>query len=200
MTGLKDKGMVVWVEPNDDPKRKLNYAWKLVELPDGHWAGIDTNLPNTLVAEALGAGQIAELTDYQTLRREVKYGVNSRIDFLLTSQGRRDCYVEVKAATFQRQQGLAEFPDSVTERGTKHLGELINMIGEGHRAVMLYVVHRTDCARFKIAADVDPKYAALFDQARAAGVEMLSYDCILSEKGERIRQMVKVDRERQKLG
>ncbi len=200
MTGLKDEGMVVWVEPNDDPKRKLDYAWKLVQLPDGHWAGVDTNLPNTLVAEALADAQIAELTGYQNLRREVKYGANSRIDFLLTDPDRRDCYVEVKAVTFQRKQGVAEFPDSVTERGTKHLRELINMTGEGHRAVMLYVVHRTDCQHFKIAADVDATYAALFDQARTAGVEMLSYDCDLSQSSERIRRMVKVDSEMQSPG
>lgn len=197
MTGLKDEGLRIWIEPNDDPKRKLNYAWKLVELPDEHWASIDTNRPNGIVAEALENAAIPELAGYDTIKREVKYGKNSRIDFLLTAKGKPDCYVEVKAVTFLRQQGLAEFPDSVTERGTKHLGELINMVAQGHRAVMFYVVHRTDCTRFKIAADVDPNYAGLFDQARIKGVEMLSYDTDLSTMGSTLRNPLPVDPQKQ---
>jgi sugar fermentation stimulation protein A len=180
MTGLKDAGLRVWVEQNDDPKRKLKFSWKLVELSDKHWACVDTNLPNQVVGEALARGKVAELAAYKSVRHEVKYGKNSRIDFLLTGDGLPDCYVEVKAVTFHRTKGLAEFPDSVTERGTKHLGELIDMVNGGHRAVMLYVVHRTDCTRFKIAADVDPNYAKLFDRAREAGVEMLAYETNIS--------------------
>lgn len=197
MTGLKDEGLIVWLEPNDDPKRKLRYSWKLVELPGGPWACVDTNLANPVVAEALAAHHIPEFAAYRNIRREVKYGKNSRIDFLLTGDGLPDCYLEVKAVTFHRTQGLAEFPDSVTERGTKHLGELIDMVALGHRAAMLYVVHRTDCSRFKIAGDVDANYARLFDRARDAGVQMLCYDTRISPEGVSLAAPLPVDPEKQ---
>ncbi|NOX73573.1 MAG: DNA/RNA nuclease SfsA [Alphaproteobacteria bacterium] len=197
MTGLKDGGMRVWIERNDDPKRKLRYSWKLCELPNNHWACVDTNMPNALVAEALALGGIPELAVYANIRSEVKYGKNSRIDFLLTGDGLPNCYVEVKAVTLQRTRDLAEFPDSVTERGAKHLGELIEMVKQSHRAVMLYVVHRTDCIRFKIAADVDANYARLFDQARVAGVEMLAYTTEMNETGVTLTTRLPVDPEKQ---
>jgi sugar fermentation stimulation protein A len=193
MTGLKDEGMRVWVERNDDPKRKLRYSWKLCELPDGNWACVDTNMPNALVAEALALGGIPELSEYDSVRAEVKYGKNSRIDFLLTGEYLPDLYLEVKAVTLKRTPNLAEFPDSVTERGTKHLGELIEMVKQGHRAVMLYVVHRTDCGRFKIAADVDANYARLFDKARKAGVEMLCYNTVISPERVKLSGRISVD-------
>ena len=152
MTGLKDQGLRIWVEQNDDPKRKLDYSWKLVELPNAHWVGIDTGMPNRVVEAALSRGHVSDLAAYKTLRREVKYGENSRIDFLLSQSGLPDAYVEVKAVTLRRTGDLAEFPDSVTTRGTKHLNELVNMTKLGHRAIMLYAVHRTDCHSFKVAA------------------------------------------------
>ena len=126
-------GLKVWREPNDDPKRKLKFAWKLVELDSG-FAGIDTGVPNRVVKEALEARAIAPLAGYGTVRPEVPYGEKSRVDFLLSEPGLPDAYVEVKSVTLSRQPGLAEFPDSVTARGTKHLGELAAMAAQGHRA------------------------------------------------------------------
>ncbi len=177
MLSLNAPGLTVWLEPNDDPKRKLKYGWKLVELTDGTWAGIDTSLPNKLVAEALAKGAIPDLTGYNSIRREVRYGKNSRIDFLLTGEGRRDCYVEVKNVHLRRKADLAEFPDSVTKRGAKHLEELGDMAEAGARAVMLYVVQMTGCGRFALAADIDPDYAAAYARARARDVEALCFDC-----------------------
>jgi len=177
MTGLMTPGVTVWVEPNDDPKRKLRYSWKLIELGDD-WVCVDTALPNALIAEALAKAQIAELNGFDTIKPEVKYGENSRIDFLLRGGG-PDIYVEVKAVSLKRD-GWAEFPDSVTKRGTKHLAALSEMVDQGHRAVMLYLVQRTDCCRFRLAADIDPTYARAFDLARAAGVEMLCYGTAIS--------------------
>jgi len=171
MTGLMDPGARIWVERNDDPKRKLRYSWKLLELAAGGFACIDTALPNRLVEAALRAGDIQTLAGYDRVRPEVKYGQSSRIDFLLSGGGQREAYVEVKAVSLCRQQGLAEFPDSVTKRGTKHLFELMDMVSAGHRAVMLYVVQRTDCARFSVAGDIDPAYGAAFQRACAAGGE-----------------------------
>lgn len=177
MTGLKDEGMRVWLEPNDDPKRKLNHAWKFVELPNGHFAGIDTALTNRLVKEALLAKYIPTLAPYANIRAEAKYGQNSRIDFLLTDDALPDCYVEVKNVTLTAEGGWAEFPDTVTTRGTKHLNELTEMVHQGHRAVMLYVVQRTDCDKFRLAHALDPAYSAAYKTATAAGVETLAYAC-----------------------
>ena len=173
MLGLAEPGTRIWLEPNDNPKRKLKYAWRLVELPGGHLAGIDTGVPNRIVAEALAARAIPELSDYETVRPEQRYGENSRIDFLLS--GPRDTYVEVKNVHLMRRDSLAEFPDCVTTRGAKHLGELARMVEAGHRAVMLYVVQRDDCDRMALAADLDPGYAAAFETARARGVEPIVY-------------------------
>lgn len=180
MMGLAEPGMRIWLEPNDDPKKKLNYGWRLVEHENGHFTGVDTSVPNRALRASLEASEITELAEYQSVRPEVKYGENSRIDFLLTQAGLPDCYVEVKSVTLMRQPGLAEFPDSVTKRGTKHLGELTKMVQQGHRSVMLYLVQRTDCQRFQLAADIDPAYAAAFDEAQTAGVERLIYTTNIS--------------------
>ncbi len=169
MMGLADPGEKIWLEPNDDPKKKLKYGWRLVDHENGHFTGVDTSVPNKALRVALEAREIPELAAYETVRPEVKYGENSRIDFLLTGPGLPDAYVEVKSVTLSRQAGLAEFPDSVTVRGTKHLGELAKMAVQGHRAIMLYLVQRTDCDRFALADDIDPAYAAAFEAA--IGVE-----------------------------
>lgn len=173
MLGLKDPGLVVWLEHIPDPRRSLPWSWRLVELPDGHLAGIDTGLPNRLVAEALAEGRIPGLAGYDHVRPEVRYATKSRVDFLLTGAGRPDTYVEVKNVHLRRTGSLAEFPDSVTARGARHLADLGAMVAAGHRAVMLYVVQRTDCDRFAVAADLDPAYGAAYALARAGGVEVL---------------------------
>ncbi|NOD63884.1 MULTISPECIES: DNA/RNA nuclease SfsA [unclassified Ruegeria] len=183
MMGLAEPGEKIWLEPNDDPKKKLKYGWRLVDHENGHFTGVDTSVPNRALRAALEAGEIAELAAYDTVRPEVKYGENSRIDFLLTEPGLPDAYVEVKSVTLSRQPGLAEFPDSVTARGTKHLGELAAMAAQGHRAIMLYLVQRTDCDRFALAADIDQAYAAAFEAAQAQGVERLVYGTKISPEG-----------------
>ncbi|MCG7628668.1 DNA/RNA nuclease SfsA [Epibacterium sp. MM17-32] len=183
MMGLAEPGMRIWLEPNDDPKKKLKFGWRLVEHDSGDFTGVDTSVPNRALKAALEAGQIAALADYSTVRAEVKYGQNSRIDFLLTGEGLPDCYVEVKSVTLSRQPGLAEFPDSVTARGAKHLRELGDMAAAGHRAVMLYLVQRTDCDRFALADDIDPTYAAAFEEARGRGVERLVIGTRITPKG-----------------
>ncbi|MBY6002974.1 DNA/RNA nuclease SfsA [Salipiger bermudensis] len=183
MLGLKDEGLTIWLEPNDDPKRKLKYAWRLVEHENGAFTGVDTGVPNRMLRAALTEGRVAGLEGYDSVRPEVKYGANSRIDFLLTAEGRPDTYVEVKSVTLSRQPGLAEFPDSVTARGAKHLAELAAMAEAGHRAVMLYLVQRTDCSEVTLAADLDPTYSAAFSEATARGVEVLAFDCAITQEG-----------------
>jgi len=182
MLSVNEPGAEVWLSPARNPERKLRYTWELVRVGTG-LVGINTALPNRLVEEAIGAGAITELNGYASLRREVKYGVNSRIDLLLEDGGSPDCYVEVKNVTMRRGTGgaaPAEFPDSVTARGTKHLVELSRMVAEGHRAVMLYLVQREDCQRFTIAADIDPVYAEALNDALASGVEAICYECLMS--------------------
>ena len=176
MTGLAEPGMRVLLSRSASLTRKLPLSWELVEA-DGGWVGINTAHPNRLVAEAIADGVIPELAGYDTIRREVRYGRNSRIDLLLSGDGRAQAYVEVKNVHLSRKPPLAEFPDSVTARGTKHLVELTDMVAAGHRAVMVYLVQRSDCTSFRLAADVDPTYAAAFTRARAAGVEAIAYDC-----------------------
>ena len=192
MLGMKDAGLICWLEPNDDPKKKLKYGWRLVEYVHGAMVGVDTGAANKIVAEALTDGRIAQLATYETQRAEVKYGQSSRIDFLLTQTGLPDAYVEVKSVTLSRAPGLAEFPDSVTARGTKHLQELAQMVQQGHRAVMLYLIQRTDCDRFDVAADIDPKYAQALTEARAQGVEVIAYDCAISPIESRLRHAIPI--------
>ncbi len=182
MTGLAEPGTPIWLEPNNDPKRKLRYSWKLAELDDA-LVGVDTALPNRVVGEALATGLVPELARYKTLRAEVKYGAGSRVDFLLTQAGLPDCYVEVKSANLSRVAGLVEFPDTVTKRGARHMDELAAMVAAGHRAVVLYLVQRSDSSAFAVAADIDPAYAAAFARACAAGVEALCYRADLSLEG-----------------
>jgi len=193
MLGLKEPGRRIWLEPNDDPKKKLKFGWRLVELEDGHMAGIDTGVPNKVVGEALAARAITELAAYGAIRAEVKYGKSSRVDFLATEPGLPDAYVEVKNVHLRRDGDWAEFPDSVTTRGAKHLAELSAMVAEGHRAVMLYLVQRTDCARLRMAPDLDPAYARAFDTARAAGVEMLCYGTRIDRSGVTLGQALPID-------
>lgn len=193
MLGLAEPGGRIWVEPNDDPKRKLKFAWRLVHLPGGHMAGIDATLPNRIVGEALAADQVAELTGYGTIRPEQRYGENSRIDFLLSEPGRRAAYVEVKNVHLRRDHDWAEFPDCVTSRGTKHLAELSRIARGGERAVMLYLVQRTDCTRFRLAPDLDLAYARAFDIARSAGVEMLCHGTRITTDGIWIDRALPVD-------
>jgi len=186
MTGLATPGARVWLSKSDDPRRKLPYAWELVEVDLGaglELVGVNTALPNRLVHAALAAGGIAECADYATIRREVKYGKNSRVDFLLDCPQRGPCYVEVKNVHLMRTPGLAEFPDSVTARGARHMDELGDMAVAGARAVMLFLIQIGSATRFAPARDIDPAYAAALARARARGVEALAYTCALTTDG-----------------
>jgi sugar fermentation stimulation protein A len=176
MLGLNTPGLTAWLSKSADPKRKLAYTLELVEA-DGGLVGINTMHPNRLVAEALGADAIPELTGYSSHRREVKYGKNSRVDFLLEAEGRPPCWLEIKNCHLRRAGTLAEFPDCVAARSLKHLRELEAMVGQGHRAVALFVVQRMDCDVFAACHDLDPAFARGLDHAADAGVEVLIYGC-----------------------
>lgn len=191
MIGLAEPGMRVLLSRAANPARKLPWSWELVEA-DGALVGINTAHPNRIVEDAIASGAIGELAGYDTIRREVRYGINSRIDLLLSAAGRPDTYVEVKNVHLSRRKGLSEFPDSVTARGAKHLAELSAMVAAGHRAAMFYLIHRGDTDAFALARDIDPAYAAAFDRALAAGVEMLAYGCRVSADGVEIAGRIPV--------
>lgn len=179
MIGLCAAGNRVLLSKSSNPARKLAYSWEIVEADVGRgpeWVGINTAHPNAIATEAITAGKLPTLAGYHTLRREVKYGRNSRIDILLQGPGRPDCYVEIKNVHLMRTPGLAEFPDSVTARGAKHLGELGDMVATGHRAVMVYLI-QMQADLFTLAADIDPSYAAAFARARERGVEVYAICC-----------------------
>jgi sugar fermentation stimulation protein A len=178
MIGLDAPGSRVWLSRSANPKRKLPLTLELVEA-DGGLVGINTQHPNRLVEEALRDGKIAELAGYDVIRREVGYDLGSRIDLLLTKPGRPDCYVEVKNVHLRRSV-MAEFPDTVTARGARHLAALRRQVEAGARAVLIYVVQRTDCAGFAVADDIDPAYARAFREALAGGVESLCRACTIS--------------------
>lgn len=177
MLGLNAPGSRVWLSRSNNPKRKLAYSWELIEVDLGGGpalVGINTSSPNGAMAAAIAGGLIPELTGYAHLRREVRYGGNSRIDILLEDDARPSCYVEIKNVHLMRQAGLAEFPDSVTVRGAKHLKELARMVETGARAVMVYFVQRGDAHAFALAEDLDPAYAQAFRKATSMGVEVVA--------------------------
>ncbi len=186
MTGLQTPGARVWLSKSPNAARKLPYSWELVEADFGAGAelvGVSTAHPNAIVAAALAADVIPELAGYANVRREVKYGAASRVDFVLEAADQPPCYLEVKNVHLMRSPGHAEFPDAVTARGARHLDELARVHAAGARAVMLFVIQIASATRFALARDIDPAYGRAFDHARAAGVEMLAYTCRLSAAG-----------------
>lgn len=186
MLGLQSPGARVWLSRSPNKARKLPLSWELIEADFGsgpELAGLNTGHPNAIVAEALAARAIPELASYATIRREVKYGTASRVDFLLEDGDRPACYLEIKNVHLMRRPGLAEFPDSVTARGTRHLDELAAMVAQGFRAVMLFVIQIGSASRFALARDIDPAYAAAFDRARAVGVEAIACKCTIGIDG-----------------
>ncbi len=176
MLGLNTPGFGAWVSPADGAKRKLAWTLELIEA-DGGLVGINTLHPNRLVAEALAEDAIPELAGYAVHRREVKMGAASRVDFVLEHPDRPRCWLEVKNCHLMRTPRLAEFPDCVAARSLKHLGELEVMVAGGDRAVVLFIVQRTDCDSFAACRDVDPAFAEGLDRAAEAGVEVLVYGC-----------------------
>lgn len=166
------------------PSRKLLFAWQMIEI-DGTWVGVNTALPNAVAAAFVAAGQVPELSGYEIMRREVRYGaqMGSRIDLLLDGhEAMGPCHVEIKNTTL-RVGAHAAFPDSVTLRGQKHLRELTHLAKHGQRAVMFYFMGRSDCHRFRPADEVDPAYGKLLRAAAAAGVEILAYRMAFAPDG-----------------
>ncbi|MDA0839390.1 MAG: DNA/RNA nuclease SfsA [Planctomycetota bacterium] len=187
MLGCNRSGSKVLLSKSDNPKRKLQYSWELVKVGRS-WVCVNTALPNRIVREAIEEGKVSELKGYDTLKPEVKYGENSRVDLLLTF-GDQLCYVEVKNVTLA-DGNVAQFPDSVTTRGAKHLRELARMVEQGHRAVMFFLVNRGDCDCAEPAGHIDPVYAETLAEAAEGGVEILAYRARVGKAGISVKDRI----------
>ena len=180
MLGCKAPGSAVYLSRSANPNRKLAYTWEMIQI-DRRWVGINTLHPNKLVAESVQAGLIPELRGYHTVRREVKVSAHTRLDLRLESQD-HTCFVEIKNVTVSID-GAAAFPDAVSERATKHLRELMRLKRRGHRAVVFFVVQRSDCHYFRPADEIDAEYGRWLRRATRAGVEALPYVAKVNSKG-----------------
>ena len=207
LMGVLGKGARVYLRAEQpSATRRTAFTWVLVRFRR-HWVGIDTLLPNRLGYQAAAANRIPEIRGYDEVRREVKYGERSRVDLLLTADGRRDCYVEIKnchltATTLdqgvagprvqRRYRDIALFPDAVTERGLKHLRDLANVVRLGHRGVLLVVIQRNDCDAFAAARGIDPAYADALAEVAGQGVEIYAYACLVSPQRVRLARALPV--------
>ena len=191
MQSCSESGRPVHVSRSTNPKRKLLYTWEIIDMP-GSLVGVNTLVPNRLVKKAIIDHEIPELDGYESIRSEVKYGQNSRIDLLLSSPNRSHCYVEIKNCTLVENR-LAMFPDAVTARGLKHLQELEQQIAIGQRAVMFFLIQRQDADRFRPADHIDPEYGRQLRHARQQGVEILVYDVRIDLKQIAINTPVPID-------
>ncbi len=192
LMGCCEPGSRVWLSESASPTRKYRHTWEMVEV-GRVMVGINTGLPNALVAEAIANGTIAELAGYGSLRREVAFGEEgSRVDLLLESAGREACYVEVKNVTAAASKGVALFPDCVSLRGTKHLRELMRVKALGLRPVQVYCVQRGDVHEVRPADGIDHEYGRTLREAIAAGVEVLAYRATVTPREVRLATRISV--------
>ena len=192
MMGLLNEGNNVWFSESNDPKRKLKYTLQIVEV-NRKPVGINTHLSNKIVLESLKNKKIEDLVKFTDIRSEVKFSESTRFDFLI-SNNKEKCFLEVKNVTLLRSNNIAEFPDAITSRGTKHLKELIKAKRKGYESCILYLIQRIDCKFFKIANDIDEEYKNAFETALKNGVKVLCYDCKLSSEEIKINNQINYEK------
>ena len=188
MMGLLNKGNRVWLSKSDDKKRKLKYTLEIIE-DKSKKIGINTHSTNKIILDALNNRLIKDFKNLDSLQQEVKFGENTRFDFLV-SINKKKLFIEVKNVTLSRNAGLAEFPDAVTSRGLKHIKELLNAKKKGYEIYLLFVIQRDDCEKFQIAKDIDPKYYELLVKAVKKKLHLLCYDCKFSSKGIKLNKRI----------
>ena len=191
MMGLLDKGNKVWFSKSDNPKRKLKYTLQIIEI-NKKKIGVNTLLTNKIVHEALSLKKIDKLNKFSNIKSEVKFTESTRFDFLLSNE-KEKCFLEVKNVTLLRNKNIAEFPDALTSRGTKHLNELIKAKRKGYQTYMLYLIQIEGCDSFKIAKDIDQEYKFTFDKALKNGVKILCYDCKLNNEDIKLNKQIKYE-------
>ena len=190
MLGLLKKGNRVWLSKSDNLNRKLKFTVQIIEDRKTK-VGINTHLTNKIVLNSLLAKEIKDFRNFSTIRREVKFGENTRFDFLVIN-GNKKVFIEVKNVTLSRHKGIAEFPDAVTSRGLKHIKELLNAKKEGYDIYLFYVVQRDDCNKFELAKDIDPEYCELLVKAVKKKLKILCFDCKFSSKGIKLNREIKI--------
>ena len=188
MLGLLNKGNKVWLSKSDNPKRKLKYTLQIIEDKKSK-IGINTHITNKIVFDALKKGLIKNFSNLKEIKQEVKFGENTRFDFLVTKENKKT-FIEVKNVTLSRKKGLAEFPDAVTSRGLKHINELLNANKKGFDIYLLYVIQRNDCMKFDLAKDIDPNYCELLKKAVKKNLNILCYDCKFLTKGIKLNRKI----------
>ncbi len=188
MMGLLKKGNKVWLSRSDNPKRKLKYTLQIIE-DNKIKVGINTHLTNKIVLAALKEGSIKEFKNTINIYQEVKFGENTRFDFLL-SEGKKKSFLEVKNVTLSRKKGIAEFPDAKTSRGLKHIKELLKASKKGYQIYLLYLIQRDDCNKFTAAVDIDPEYCKFLKKAVKKNLNVICYDCKFSSKGIKLNRYI----------
>ena len=190
MLGLLKKGNRVWLSKSDNLNRKLKFTVQIIEDRKTK-VGINTHLTNKIVLNSLLAKEIKDFRNFSAIRREVKFGENTRFDFLVIN-GNKKVFIEVKNVTLSRHKGIAEFPDAVTSRGLKHIKELLNAKKEGYDIYLFYVIQRDDCNKFELAKDIDPEYCELLVKAVKKKLKILCFDCKFSSKGIKLNREIKI--------
>ena len=188
MMGLLDSGNKVWFSISSNPNRKLKYTLQIIEV-EKKMVGVNTQLANKIILEALNKKKIKKLIKFNNIRTEVKFSDKTRFDFLI-SNSKKKCFLEVKNVTLKRTEKIAEFPDAITSRGTKHLKELIVAKKQGFESYILYLIQREDCKSFKIAKDIDEEYKIAFNKALKSGVKILCYDCRLNNEEIKLNKQI----------
>ena len=188
MMGLLDKGNKAWFSLSDNPNRKLKYTLEMIEIKNKK-VGINTLLTNKIVLEALNYKKINSLVKFNHIKAESKFSEGTRFDFLLSNNNEK-CFLEVKNVTLVREKNIAEFPDAITSRGTKHLNELCKAKKKGYRSYILYLIQRENCDSFKIAKDIDKKYKIAFNNGLKNGVKILCYDCKLNSEEIKLNKQI----------
>ena len=181
MSGLLNKNNKVWITKSLNLKRKLKFTLQIIEDKNSK-VGVNTHLTNKIVFDALQKNLIKNFNKNVKIAREKVFGTNTRFDFFLKDKNNKS-FLEVKNVTLKRRNGIAEFPDSITTRGTKHLNELINATKKGFNAYLLFLIQREDCSKFEIAKDIDIEYSKALTKAVKHNVKILCYDCKFSSKG-----------------
>ena len=191
MMGLLDNGNKVWLSKTDNSNRKLKYTLQIIESQKSK-VGVNTHLTNKIVLESLKNNLVNKLKNYERIQQEVKFGNNTRFDFLI-SKNKKKTFIEVKNVTLSRKKGIAEFPDSITTRGRKHINELLKAGNKGYKIYLLFVIQRDDCNKFKIASDIDAEYWKVITKAVKKNLNILCYDCKISPKGIKLNREIKLE-------
>ena len=189
MKGLLKEGNKVWLSKSNNPDRKLKYTLQIIK-DNKSKVGVNTHLTNKIVLDALKNNLIKEFDKNITIKPEVKFGDNTRFDFMIAKKNYK-AFIEVKNVTLSRKPKIAEFPDSVTSRGAKHIEELIKASKKGYEVYIAFIIQREDCNQFTIASDIDPKYSELLSKAVKNKLNILCYDCKFSSKGIKLNKKIK---------